>query len=376
MAEVSPDAPPPAPDPATLRWLWKWLWMWAGRLALTGLIVWLVCLIALLVLFRWPGEANPFTAFLLYLPPSLWCLPGLALIPLALILRFRLALVLSAATVLILGLGSGWRFGGPFEPPPPSERTPDSLMVLTNNRGQGGGHSLRPFMNRVQPDVMLFQESSGRAASYLRDQGYAAFAHGQSLGEFTILSRFPITAANLVEVPVDDRAVKYACRFEMDWDGRRVAIYNVHFPSPRGALLSMRGGAFLYGLPIPTERWRKRRQQVVTFWERHLALAEDLVRRLKAEPLPFVVGGDFNSPHFGRVHHRLRQVTTDAHHAAGDGFGFTFPGQTRNPLSLGGPWMRIDGVFVSPTWQVKGCWTEPDRPSQHRAVAAFLTLEE
>jgi endonuclease/exonuclease/phosphatase family metal-dependent hydrolase len=34
--------------------------------------------------------------------------------------------------------------------------------------------------------------------------------------------------------------------------------------------------------------------------------------------------------------------------------------------------MRIDHIFADPHWSVEACWTEDERKSQHRAVAAAL----
>jgi endonuclease/exonuclease/phosphatase (EEP) superfamily protein YafD len=360
---------------AGTRWLLlRWVAIWCGRLVLVAFLVWFVAFAALLVLLRWVGESNPTTVFALYLPPLIWVLPGLFLWPPLLILRFRAACFLTALALPLVILGLGYRFNSVPELPEPKARPSHSLMVLTNNRGQNGGHSLRPFKNWIQPDLMLFQESSAPAASYLRDPSYAEFSHGQTVGEFTLISRFPIIKAESITRSSSVRSYRYGARFELDWNGKHIAIYNVHLPSPRGTLLAMRSGAFLYGLPIPSARWSARRQQISHFWIEHQDHALDLITRLQAETLPCVLAGDFNAPHLGTIHRHLTQQLTDTHQSAGSGFGFTFPGQTNNPLALGQPWLRLDYVFCNHNWHVLGSWTESDRPSQHRSVAALITL--
>lgn len=361
-------------DSGTRRLLLRWVTIWCGRLVLVAFLLWLAGFAALLVLLRWVGESNPTTVFALYLPPSIWVLPGLFLWAPLLILRFRAALLLAALAVTLVILGLGYRFDAVRDLPEPKARPSHSLMVLTNNRGQNGGHSLRPYKNRIQPDLMLFQESSAPAASYLRDPGYAEFTHGQTVGEFTLISRFPIIKAEAITRTSSVRSYRYGARFELDWNGKHIAVYNVHFPSPRGTLLAMRSGAFLYGLPIPSARWSARRQQGALFWNEHQDHARDLLERLQAETLPSVIAGDFNAPHLGSIHRSLAQQLTDTHQAAGSGFGFTFPGQTHNPLALGQPWLRLDYIFCSHAWSVQGSWTESDRPSQHRSVAALIEL--
>ena len=375
MQAPSESESAPVLDGETRRRLLLWLWRWAGKLALLFFSLWLMALVLRWVVLRWIGEANPLTAFLLYLPPSVWYLPGVVLGLPALVLRWRAASLLMAAGFAI-GVGE---FGLPFRsspaPIPVHSRRPDHLVVLTNNRGQHAGHSLRPFKNWIEPDVMVFQESSARASSYLQDPGYAEMTHGQSVGEFTVLSRYPVAPGELLTLAGEagGAPLPYAARFELDWHGRKVAVYAVHLPSPRGPLLAMRGGAFLYGLPLPWEEWRKRGAAVGAFWRQHLRMAEVLGERLAQEALPCLVVGDFNAPDLGRVHRLLSRRLQDAHEEAGQGTGFTFPGATRNPLSLGGPWLRLDYIFCDrPSWQVEECWTEQDRPSQHRAVAARL----
>lgn len=367
----------PVLDSATRRLVVRWLWKVCGRMMVGLFAIWLGAVILLLVAFQRVGEANPLTAFLLFLPPAVWWLAGLVMWPVLMIFRWRAGLLLGVAGFLVFALGSGWEWRGipPVSSPTAGQRSAETLVILTNNRGQHGGHSLRPFKNHIQPDVMVFQESSASAESYLRDSGYAEFLHGLTQGEFTLISRFPVTKVEPLVYRDALGEVPYAARFEMDWRGRPVAVYVAHFPSPRDSLLSMRRGAFLYGLPMPMGWWRQRRIEVSGFWQRQLALAEHLVKRLETETLPHVVAGDFNAPHLGRVHRLLASSLKDAHTEAGSGFGFTFPGETRNPLAFGEPWLRIDHVFASSPWQVEACWTEVGRRSQHRAVAAGLRLE-
>ncbi len=358
------------------RRLWVWLKGWMGRLAIGGLWGWLVTAGVIFVLLRVIGEGNPLLGFLLFLPPAIWILPGLMLWGMVMVLRFRQGLVLGVLGAGVIWVGMGIQVRGVRAPKGASGREEGTLVVLTNNRGQNGGHSLRPFKNWIEPDVMVFQESSARASHYLKDEGYGEFGHGLSVGEFTLVSRFPVLGGELLEANGSGKALPFGARFEVDWRGRRVAVYGVHLPSPRGPLLAMRGGAFLYGLPVPLEFWRRRREKESVFWDRQIGLAEALLERLKGEKLPYVVAGDFNAPHLGYVHRLLEAVMTDAHEAGGSGLGFTFPGETRNPLSFGQPWLRLDHVFAGSTWEVEACWTEGEGRSQHRAVAAALRFRD
>lgn len=356
----------------------------AARLLLKGVRVvavwsgwlWLAAMAVLVTAWRWRGETNASLAFSMYLPPAIWLMPLLVLWPVTAVLAFRHAAAMAAMAAVLGAWGFGWEWREAAPMTGRDERGAGELVILSNNRGQHGGHSLRPFKNRAQPDIMVFQESAGTAPGYLADSGYQEFKHGTSLGEFTILSRFPVTKSEAVTDASRPGGLVYAARFEIDWDGRRLVVYNVHLPTPRDTLLSMRMGGFLYGLPVPLARWRERGAHLGGFWRGQEELVEDLMRRVEKESGPVIVAGDLNVPPFGRIHQLLSGRLTDAHPAGGAGFGFTFPGETRNPLSLGGPWMRIDYIFSGGPLEVSGCWSEPERRSQHRAVAAGLRLAE
>ena len=132
---------------------------------------------------------------------------------------------------------------------------------------------------------------------------------------------------------------------------------------------------FLYGvIGWPGTPWEDNRLELQKFWDGQMADAQAVLDAVRADPLPALVAGDFNAPHMGHIHDLITRELGDAHAEAGAGFGFSFPGTTRNPLSAGGPWMRIDYVFHSRHWQALNCTTEASRPSQHRAVAATLRL--
>ncbi len=60
---------------------------------------------------------------------------------------------------------------------------------------------------------------------------------------------------------------------------------------------------------------------------------------------PVIVAGDFNMTQHNDGYRRLRRALTNAHEAAGQGFGFTFATRGRR-LGTFGPVVRIDHVFV------------------------------
>jgi len=271
----------------------------------------------------------------------------------------------------VASFGLGWERHSPSTPRNPER----SLTVLSYNRGQHLNQSLQPFKNRVHPDIIALQDAPNRARGYSQAPGYSEFSTFENEGEHTILSRYPVTDQSLITLKAGGREEKGAARFVIDCKGQPVALYSVHTLSPRDTLIWYRYGAFLYGvIGLPGTPWNEKRQTMQAFWDRRIDIARQLRERIQAETIPCIVAGDFNAPAGGHIHGLFTSILTDAHRAAGKGFGYTFPGVTRNPLSGGGPWMRIDYIFSSDDWKTHRCITESDRPSQHRALAATLEL--
>lgn len=345
-------------------------------------------LLALGFFMRTWGERNIFFAFCLYLPPLIWYLPAFVLVPLSLLVlawrTFLVSLVLVVGSVFMV---FGFKIGS--EDPLPAD--PSRLVVLSNNRGQNAGQSMRGFKNFVKPDIMVFQEAGGTSSRYLADPAYAEFKDGRDVGgEFTVVSRYPIVSAEPVTVSVKavprsvnettDAVESYtiAARFVIDFNGTQVVIYNVHLPTPRDALRYYQRGAFIYGLiGFPGTPFAAKREALQKGWNQRIDLLQLLLAKAREEKGPVLLVGDFNMPSIGWGYQQVSTDFGEAHAAAGDGFGFTFPGVTRNPLSFGGVWMRIDHLFYDRAhWQCVQAITENDRPSQHRAASAVFELKK
>lgn len=329
--------------------------------------------LGLLIALRHFGEAHHGMALLLFVPPALWLLPSLLLLPFALIWGCWRALPLLAASVwVVLSPFIGWQpeRGAPLA----TDYAAPSLTLMTWNRGQHGGQSPIDFKRRQQPDLLVLQESALRERTLARSNDYGDYTVFQSAGEHTLLSKFPILESSLLPAGTTPREAR-AARFVVDWNGRRIAVYSVHLRTPRDVLLGQWKGGLFYGLfGFQGTPWAERSAQYQVFWDGQLDDARMILDAVRQDPLPALVAGDFNSPHTGHVHLLLTRELGDAHAQAGAGFGFTFPGKTRNPLSAGGPWLRIDYIFFSRHWSAMTCTTEAERASQHRAVAARLAL--
>lgn len=339
-----------------------WVCRWITRLSFIGYVAGLVLL---WIACRYVGEKNLTLAFFLYLPPTGWALPLAALVPAALLFDWKsLGLALAAVGVVAFGF-CGWEWHSPQA----GTATEAVLTVMTFNRGESSG-SLQPFKNLIKPDVLLFQEAGNRAERYAKSPGYEEMLYGESIGEYGLISRFPITSKELIS----DGKTAMAARFTLDWNHQTIVLYSMHLPTPRYSLRSLERGAFLWGVLGRFGRWAEKRHSYEEWWQQQIALAQTLLRRAEAETLPCIIAGDSNAPAPGYIHHLLTGRFIDSHEAAGSGCGMSFPGTTHNPLSLGGPWLRIDKILSTPPWRPLWNKAEADRPSQHRAVAAAFAL--
>ena len=336
------------------------------------------------------GERNATLAFLLYLPQSVWICLALPFAVIAWVFCRRWAW-LYLPLFLVLLLGMGWRL--PYD----TKTVPDeslSVCVMSFNRGQHSSYSLQAFKNDQRPDVILLQEASRRESNYRRSSGYKEYPHIVSMGEFIALSKLPIMTVSEVRSP---RRVLFgarkgsaktgvqstpgdllAMRMELELvGGSRFALYNVHFPTPREILNDGKKGGFLSGvLGFPGTPMAERRRLYESYWEKRINQAEDFIRILSNDRLPKIIAGDFNMPSNGFIYRLFAECWQDAHMEVGKGFGYTFPGRTRNPFSLGSAWLRLDYVFSSPCWDVVRIKVDKESNSQHRPISATLVLRE
>jgi len=358
----SQDSEGPSPLQRFVHFCQVLLWIATGGYAL-GLGVWLLWL-------EHAGDTWWCTWFFLYLPPALFLFPLGLLVPLALLLDWRQLTVhgLCVCAVFLLYDDPEWHIS----------RSPRDgstvLRVLSNNIGQHGKHALTPFVEQQDPDLILLQEALGKGPGYVKQYGERGL-HTEYEGEYVCASRYPVVSSELLaDITCAGRAA--AARFVLNAQGQRLVVYNVHIASPRNLLGKLRGRGFvaqlLHGFGISAGRDYGATAQVAE----RLRTAEELAERIAQETDPVIVAGDFNIPARGRAYHFLADELTDAFEVRGRGYGFTFPGKTRNPLSLFGPWLRLDLVFASDEWRVLNCIVEPDRPSQHRAVVATIELKE
>jgi vancomycin resistance protein VanJ len=331
------------------------------RCTLTGFtIAYAVSLSIAMAGIEWFAERWLPLAFLLYAPPGIFLLPLALLAPVALWRRrWRvLAAHLACAAFVLLVFASFQFHGG---------GNSGGFTVVTHNIGGGNRAAFVASFPGEKPDAILLQEV--RHAERLErayTERHPAF-NSRGVAQFMLLTPHEIEEA----APVADalwRGKPVAARFVIRAGGRRLAIYNVHLPTPRESLRNVRAILEMCWLSrAATDGFPSYR----AWLDARMALARSLAAVFEKEALPFLVGGDFNTPNHGVIHHVFDAILDDAHTSAGSGWGYTFPGsRDGRAAALIGPWLRLDYLFAGRGWKPVDCRAAPDTRSQHRALLA------
>lgn len=331
---------------------------WATAGYLLGLLI-------LLAGLEWWGERNWVFSLMLYAPAQELLLPLFILTPVCLLFRWRLVVWhIGAAVVLIFGyMTFRWSSVPPI--------TGAEIKAVTFNFGESNRAQFMSFLEAEKPDILLLQDARNRGADFATK---IPGMYASDLGQFAFLSKFPIQKAALVE-RAEQQGQAVAARYEVEIQGRTIAIYNVHLPTPRQQLSRFIGGRRILG-DLAGYRHREPVFGNYRDWIKdRIQLAQALAAVLAEEKDPMIVGGDFNTPDHGYIYHLFAGKITDAFAHAGRGWGLTFPGSTHNPISFFGPWLRIDYFFAGHGWRVMECRPEPGRKSQHKAVFARFELQ-
>jgi hypothetical protein len=248
--------------------------------------------------------------------------------------------------------------------PPPFSGS--DLKAVTFNFGESNRAQFMSFLAAEKPDLILLQDARGRGADLVTK---IPGMYASDLGQFAFLSKFPIQKAEVVESAKDGKD-PVAARYEVQIQGRLIAIYNVRLPTPREQLARFIGGRRILGDLVGHRRRQAAYGDYREWLHARLQLAQALARVLAEEKQPMIVSGDFNTPDHGYVYHQFARVMTDCFAHVGRGWGLTFPGSTHNPISFFGPWLRLDYFFTGHGWRVVECRPEPGFKSQHKAVFA------
>jgi vancomycin resistance protein VanJ len=341
----------------------KTSWRRSQRIVLVLSLGYMLALLLLLAQLQRGPELHVLTLVNLYLPQILWAIPVPLLLLAGLCFCRKRPWIISMPLLpllMVLGPLMGLRgYPSPHQAQIGAPRA--SLRVMTYNIASGRAPSeLLANIAQERPDVVLLQELGPSFEASFRD----AFPqwHLKSDGEFMIATRLPLSSVERNELPrlTDDPWKRPAyLRGVVQLGDTKIALYNTHLSTPRPALEALR------------ERSSSALAQLQSNAKTRIDQASALAAALAQEPLPAVVGGDFNAPESSLVCQRLRQAgLRNAFSEAGKGYGYT----SGHALRFGISFVRIDHIFVSSGWLISQCRPGKKTGSDHRPVVAVLTL--
>lgn len=348
----------------------------AGRSCRSRLCAWLnlrsiscICFLGVFLVLcglEWFAERWLPLAILLFAPAQLLAIPAVLLGLIAVWKRRWLWLAGNVICLLAILIGfMGWRIRSSDD-----GRKNDTFSVITHNIGQGNRAAFVDSFPDEEPDVVLLQDvfhANRRERDYMRR--YPAY-ETRGLGQYMLLTPHKIESALLVREALW-LGQPVAARFVLNVKGRSVAVYCVHMPTPRDSLAAAISPSVMLEMLGLREARTGKFASYREWIDARVAVARELAAVFDKETLPFVVGGDFNTPDHGVIYHIMASRMKDAHAEAGRGWGFTFPGGRETRLSrFIGQWLRLDYLFAGRGWKPVDCRVAADDRSQHRAVLA------
>ena len=348
------NAPRPAHVGAAAR-IWRWIVLLTGAAWLAGVLLGHFC-----------GTGCYWVAPFMFVP-KVWVAGGLLLLAVPGLWWGRrwmwllVGLGLFHAAVLL-----EWRTPRPV----PKQAGAAALRVVTCNRGAQDGAAWLRWIAGVQPDVVAMQDVGGWPKMAALTPDVAGLPHVIRIGEHAVASRYPIRRtvplAPLASITFGPLGYLPCLKVELDVDGRTVVVYSIHIRSPRSHFQSYRSW----------DVWRSpnRSAALSKYWIEQQRVLQMLLILIRTEKNPVVVVGDLNVPDVGPLYREVTRTLQDAHREAGQGYGYTFPGDLTSPLAGGVPWLRIDYILPDHSWRVVSCTVQDAAAvaSQHRAVVADL----
>ncbi len=286
-------------------------------------------LIFLVLAFRLVGERCWLLGVLTYLPQAVFGLPVLFLSA-AMVATGQRRLLWTQLLCLLLLL---FPFMGLNCSLPHRDAIP-GLRILSYNvwLGTKGPAALEKAVARARPDVVLLQASTRESAAVLSRIPALAGFEVRHAGRYTLASRFPVVDLQIAE-GADSPAGPPFVRYTVETSSGLLDIINCHPLSIRTGVESMGPLRALREARLPRGLLDNLRLR-----ERQVALIASTAR---ASRHPVVVAGDLNLPQSSRILRDHLSTFRDAFTDAGNGFGYTFPGDGLVP------WMRIDRILSS-----------------------------
>lgn len=332
-----------------------------------------------------------------FLSPAVWALPALAglgfpvfglLLFLATLVMFRRRrwgwfLGFSVLMAMSLGLYQSVWGGFGLGMPTASSGAPTLKAMGWNVRlydrygwlGEGTREGIFEAVAKERPGVLCLQEHfrDPDAAAYpiegpmleaFRGEGgrselHEVWARGKAGRRFGVAtwSRHPIVARN--DIAFGTTSNNVCAVTDIAWEGDTVRVFNAHFASLHFG--SEDYAALEDGVPDAEGRQRIWSRMREAYAERVTQVGQ-VMEAVQDSPHPVLLCGDFNDVPVSWALQQFRGPLRDTHDVRGLRMDGTWQGVI--------PGVRIDHIFVDPTWAVTAYTTGGHGLSDHRYVTA------
>ncbi len=306
----------------------------------------------------WMGLLNSFVPFL-YAPLILF-------LPLAIFVRQPLYYCGLLVPITLFVMTYGTLFLPKAAPTHVTEPPPITIMTFNVWAQSRSSATIELIHANELPDIVALQEVNDQLKELLAQQLGALYPHQlheQTLNGrgISILSRYPLTPMRS-ELIIDLNCRIYRVTVT---EARHLVLYNCH---PKSSNLANFLGD---GLPMA-------RQIAESFLMRR-QLSQALAAQIAAHTDPVVVVGDFNTTDQSDAYRILGRVLTDAHRAAGWGWGHTYPaaGSWVHLVPIPPRLVRIDLIWYTDAFVALTSHVSPlHGESDHHPVLATLAWRE
>lgn len=325
----------------------------------------LVALGVLCVLLFMVSEGWWFSTILTYAPRLPYLAPTLGLL-MAAAFWHRPSLWINCASLLVV-LGPVMGLSLPVSRllgPAPADEGSFRLTVVSCNT-----QAFQPDFSRVldeilplRPDVVALQEAF--PLSPLLDEAFRDW-HTVSYDRYWVGSRYPLKIVAKCEIELYERSAGMVV--EIETPSGPVVLGDIHQMTARWGLRELTRHSLLNG-----EGPRRLAEQEEKRGEESLAI-RDYIESARGDK-PLLVVGDLNTPSSSSLYQQHWGDLQNAFDQAGVGYGYTSPCKANRFWPENLPWARIDHILCSPEWRVDSCRIGRSAGSDHRMIAATLTL--
>lgn len=287
------------------------------------------------------------------------------------------------AVALAAAAGVVWFRGAT---PPSATGGAEGLRVMTLNAGPSSAETsfrVTDYVGRTEPDVVFLQEVDARSVMAMGQRarilhptveailGVGGYQVGGAVdtvvsqqagpeNRLVFLSRLPVVSHRAGTLGPPDTDPSVYARVEIEWQGQRVALYNVHLRAFNPSV------GWSVARAVDPAVWAETPARLRSFFALQTEEAARLANLIADEEIPVIVAGDFNATPDQYARAQLAPSLAEV-------FATRLMTATRPDVL---PWASIDGILVGAGWRVQDASVGPRGLSDHRALTAELVRDE